>query len=201
MNHSFAVSDPCQDGYVCDISPLVAASVASQSIEDPAWYRAIQTFTYRIDTSGSITASLDEFSRQVHETLNDSRGWIILGLRFDETTGPADFIVVLANADSVPSFSPAGCSSYYSCTVANYVIVNQTRWLEATDPWNAAGGNLRDYRHMVVNHELGHWLGHPHTSCPASGNPAPLMMQQSTALNGCTFNPWPLESELWSSRL
>ena len=62
--------------------------------------------------------------------------------------------------------------------------------------WNAARRSLRDYRHLVVNHETGHWLGHGHRGCAGSG-PAPVMMQQSTGTGGCTFNPWPLPSERW----
>ena len=54
------------------------------------------------------------------------------------------------------------------------------------------------YRHMVVNHETGHWLGHGHLGCAGRGRPAPVMMQQSKGLAGCRHNPWPLPSELWS---
>jgi hypothetical protein len=76
------------------------------------------------------------------------------------------------------------------------VIINQTRWNRATPPWNAAGGSLRDYRHMVLNHETGHWLGKGHAGCPGRGKPAPVMMQQSKGLDGCRFNPWPTLREL-----
>jgi len=106
----------------------------------------------------------------------------------------------LSVASELPNFSE-GCSSEYSCNVGRYVIINQDRWLGATSSWNNAGGTLRDYRHMVVNHETGHWLGHGHANCGGSGQPAPLMQQQSIDLQGCKFNPWPLDSELTSSRL
>ena len=71
----------------------------------------------------------------------------------------------------------------------------------ATPSWNAAGGSLRDYRHMVVNHETGHWLGHGHASCTGAGQPAQVMQQQSMSLQGCSFNAWPTTSELWSTQL
>ena len=55
---------------------------------------------------------------------------------------------------------------------------------------------MRDYRHMVVNHEMGHWLGSGHQYCGGIGQPAPVMQQQSIDLQGCAFNPWPLDWEL-----
>ena len=78
------------------------------------------------------------------------------------------------------------------------MIINQERWKHASPAWNAAHGALRDYRHMVVNHETGHWLGLGHAGCPGAGRPAPVMMQQSKGLAGCHFNPWPTARELAS---
>ena len=51
------------------------------------------------------------------------------------------------------------------------VVINNDRWVFASSSWNAGGGSLRDYRHMVVNHEVGHWLGHGHLFCPGPGHP------------------------------
>jgi hypothetical protein len=123
-----------------------------------------------------------------------------MGVAFQEVASGGSFTLVLSEANEVPRFSP-GCGAEYSCNAGRYVIINQDRWLGATAPWNQSGGSLRDYRHMVVNHETGHWLGHSHQSCTGSGQPAPVMQQQSIDLQGCTFNPWPLASELWSTTL
>ncbi len=155
-----------------------------------------RTATYRIETRGSITTSMRTFRRQVAETFADPRGWRSAGVAFRRVSRGGDFSVVLAQAERVPDFSPV-CSAQWSCRVGRYVIINQLRWKHASPSWNEAGQPLRGYRHMVVNHETGHWLGHGHRGCTGRGNPAPVMQQQSKGLDGCRHNPWPLASERW----
>lgn len=150
--------------------------------------------TYSVATRGRVTASLREFRREAQETFDDPRGWRAAGVQFRRVRRGGDFTLVLAAAGSLPSFS-AGCSTQWSCRVGRHVVINQLRWRHASPGWNAAGGTLRGYRHMVVNHETGHWLGRGHASCPRRGARAPVMMQQSKGLAGCRFNPWPLERE------
>jgi hypothetical protein len=154
-----------------------------------------RTVSYHVETRGTITASLKEFKRQAQETYDDPRGWRGAGIRFTPVAHGGSFTLVLAQAGLVPSFS-SSCSSMWSCRVGRYVIINQDRWKNASPAWNAAHLALRDYRHMVVNHETGHWLGLHHSPCPGPGRLAPVMMQQSKGLNGCRFNPWPTTREL-----
>ncbi len=156
-----------------------------------------RTVTYRVETRGKITASLATFKRQVAATYADPRGWRSAGVVFKRVAKGGTFSVVLAQASHVPRFSSV-CSAEWSCRVGRYVIINQTRWQQASPAWRAAKRPVREYRHMVVNHETGHWLGHGHRGCPGPGKLAPVMMQQSKGRDGCRFNPWPLRSELWT---
>ena len=159
---------------------------------------AKRTATYRIETRGDITASMAVFRAEVAETFADPRGWRSAGVVFKRVAEGGDFSVVLAEASTVPSFSPV-CSAQWSCRVGRYVVINQMRWLHASPSWNDANKPLRGYRHMVVNHETGHWLGHGHLGCGGDGQLAPVMMQQSKGLDGCRHNPWPLAGERWYS--
>ncbi|MGH7196527.1 MAG: DUF3152 domain-containing protein [Candidatus Saccharimonadales bacterium] len=156
--------------------------------------------TYDVTTRGTITADFATFKSLANATLNDNRGWSRLGVKFTEVASGGSFTLVLSEASQVPTFG-SPCDSSYSCRVGRYVIINQDRWQTATPSWNSGGGSLRDYRHMVVNHEVGHWLGHGHEKCSGAGQPAAVMQQQSIDLQGCVFNAWPLDSEIWSSRL
>ena len=145
---------------------------------------------YHVETRGRITTSVKEFAQQAKETFADARGWRGSGIEFRRVARGGAFTLVLSEARLLPSFSPV-CSVTWSCRVGRYVVINQERWKHASPAWNAANLALRDYRHMVVNHETGHWLGLGHAGCPGRGRLAPVMMQQSKGLAGCRFNPFP----------
>jgi hypothetical protein len=181
------------------LSDVSAPSFATPVQPQPQNTNAAITATYTVISKGNLTASLSEFKSQVSQTLHHQRGWAQLGINFKEVSSGGEFTLVLSEASQVPTFSP-GCDSQYSCRVGSFVIINETRWLNATTSWNNAGGSLRDYRHMVINHEVGHWLGHGHYNCGGAGQKAPVMQQQSIDLQGCKFNPWPLSSELHAAR-
>jgi hypothetical protein len=158
-----------------------------------------RTVTYSVATRGSVRASLSTFERLAQETYDDPRGWRAMGVRFKRVSSGGDFTLVLSQASKVPSFSSA-CSATYSCRVGRHVVINETRWQQATPTWDDKGGSLRDYRHMVINHETGHWLGRGHARCGGKGQLAPVMQQQSKGLAGCRINPWPKKNELHSPR-
>jgi hypothetical protein len=182
-------------------APAISSPSAHFATPDIKVRRPItQTVKYQVALKGTVGMSLDTFKKQVADTLGDDRGWSRLGVRFELAESGGAFTVVLAQPSQVPSYG-APCDAVWNCNVGNYVIANEDRWLKATDPWIAAGGTVRDYRHLTINHELGHWLGHGHTNCTVAGQAAPVMQQQSMDLRGCKFNAWPLDSELTSTRL
>ncbi|RSX58419.1 DUF3152 domain-containing protein [Bifidobacterium samirii] len=161
----------------------------------------VTTFTYCIATNGDVGSTV-AFANTVYETLNDARGWTRAGAVFtqiaDDACASADMAIILAQAERMTDYS-LGCSTEYSCRVGNDVIVNADRWNGGTDTWLGAGGTLARYRTMVINHEVGHRLGHidNETWCAAPGAAAPLMQEQSMGLDGCVGNEWPLDGELW----
>lgn len=161
------------------------------------------TYTYCVASRGEV-GDLTEFANTVFSTLNDPRGWPRAGAVFQEADGTdpnaCSMTLTLAAADQMTSFSTE-CSDEYSCRVGNDVVINVDRWNNATEGWLNAGGTVSRYRTMVINHEVGHRLGHldNELTCPAVNQPAPLMQQQSMDLLGCVPNEWPLDEELWVS--
>lgn len=190
-----------------DVRTRISVEVRARA-DDHAWTEAVsrrtarvgyrspvrRRVTYSVATRGRITTSVATFRRQAQETYADARGWRAGGVDFRAVARGGDFTLVLAEASTLPSFG-AGCSTYWSCRVGRFVVINQDRWKFASPAWNSARAGLRNYRHLVVNHETGHWLGHGHRGCSRAGQPAPVMMQQSKGLDGCRFNPWPLPGE------
>jgi hypothetical protein len=155
-------------------------------------------YTYEVRGLGNTT-SLEDFAARAAQTYADPRGWGLWGqIEFRRVSSGGSFTLWLAAPSTLPSFS-SGCSTQWSCRVGRNVVINELRFRTGTTTWNSAGGSLRDYQHMVVNHETGHWLGFGHSSCPAAGQPAPVMQQQSKGLQGCRPNPWPTARELASA--
>jgi len=154
--------------------------------------------TWDVSSRGEVRGDLQEFKELTEQIYNDPRGWRRAGVKFEYVESGAQLHVVLASPQDVVSFSPSGCTDQWSCTVKPYVIINDDRWMGATDSYNSAGADLLDYRRMVMNHETGHWLGHDHLTTCGVNNLAPIMMQQSIDLRGCEANPWPLGDELWT---
>lgn len=181
---------------------LALAGLAPPAVLEPAWIAEValppveREIRFRVTTRGDVETDPEAFADAAQMILDDPRGWRRAGLSFTFVEdGPADVDVVLSSPSGVAAYG-FPCSADYSCRTGDNVVINDERWRTATNAWNDTEASLLDYRRMVMNHEMGHWLGHGHLDCEEPGDPAPLMQQQSKSLQGCEPNPWPLEPEL-----
>lgn len=158
-----------------------------------------KSYTFSVMTRGNVRISQGEFAREAERILNDKRGWGGQGdFGFEQVASGGDFTLWLSEAKSVPFFSE-GCSSAWSCRVGRDVIINDTRWMNGS----SLGLPIATYRHLVINHEVGHWLGLSDASCPGAGEQANVMQQQSkggTSLGKCKPNAWPRAEEIQLAR-
>ncbi|MFB9321072.1 DUF3152 domain-containing protein [Cryptosporangium minutisporangium] len=135
----------------------------------------------------------DDFAAAVDATLSDPRGWTAAKRwRFQRVTGgTVDAVILLATPETTNTICRAGGldpAGYTSCRTGDKVVINLARWLLAVPAFK---GDLATYRQYVVNHEMGHQLGHGHVRCGGRGKPAPVMQQQTLGLQGCAPNAWP----------
>lgn len=116
--------------------------------------------------------------RLVHRILNSPRGW---GLRFVRGTGPGSIRIRLAperEIERVCDLKGLSCAELGG----KRVWINYDRWMHGA---SATKLSLADYRFYVLNHEIGHILGHEHEKCPCKDCPAPIMMQQTLGIGSC----------------
>jgi Protein of unknown function (DUF3152) len=151
-------------------------------------------FRYLVAAETSTGQDVNAFAAHVQSTLNNTqRGWIRSGRwGFQRVaTAPADFTVWLAT----PATTDAICARYgintegkVSCRGGPNVVINLVRWRDGIE---AYAGQVGQYQHLVINHEVGHFLGHLHVLCPGEGMPAPVMQTQFYGMKGCVPNVWP----------
>ena len=147
---------------------------------------------YRIEVH-TADAATAEFASVVDATLRDPRGWRRAGFILQRTEDAPYTILLAEGAEVQQRCRPYDTYGRYSCQLGPLVAITADRWRAATPEWT---GDLATYRQELVNHEVGHLLGLHHRKCPAQGQPAPVMAQQSTNLDGCRPNPWPLPVEI-----
>jgi hypothetical protein len=155
---------------------------------------------FRVAVERDSGEDVEEFAAQVEETLGDRRSWIGGGVRLRRVPKgvASEFTVYLATRDTARRMCAAGgvnvvvgAAPYTSCRTTGKVIINLDRWRLSTKQYRGAEVPLAVYRIYVLNHEVGHQLGHRHEGCPRKGAPAPVMVQQTLTLRGCTPYPWP----------
>ena len=154
---------------------------------------ADQVLQIRVEVEDGLPIDAQQFATFVMDTLNDDRSWGHDGsVSFARTDGDADLRVVLASPDQVDTMcAPLRTVGLYSCGRYGHAALNAMRFTQATEEF-LDQGSITAYRQYLVNHEVGHLLGHQHQSCPGPGEVAPVMQQQTITLDGCTPNAWPV---------
>ncbi|HZM82102.1 MAG TPA: DUF3152 domain-containing protein [Candidatus Limnocylindrales bacterium] len=156
---------------------------------------------FSLAVESNVEVDLGEFSRLTDATLADRRGWAFekkQGFQRVPDEAPSDFTIALATRETAFRLcAKAGLDirdggiPYTSCQAGGWVVINLDRWRLSTPDYVRSGTPLLTYRQYVINHEVGHQLGHGHEDCPGEGQPAPIMQQQTLGLQGCLANPWP----------
>lgn len=166
-------------------------TIAEPATESEPTAGTVHTYALRVENGTDIDA--DEAAQEVARILADPRGWQATeDVAFRQVADPeqADVTISIASPPTVDEMClPAQTDGLWSCRIDEDVALNSDRWLHLTPTYE----DTAEYRAYMVNHEMGHFLGHDHTSCPGQDVAAPVMLQQSIDLGGCRPNAWPAE--------
>ena len=156
-----------------------------------------RTVRWTLETEGGLGVDATALATTVATVLADPRGWQTKDQVRFVNVSPAeaakgtdvDLRITLASPDLTDRLcAPLKTRGQVSCHNGGRVVLNARRWLLGAE---AYGTDVAAYRTYLVNHEVGHGLGHGHAYCGGAGKTAPVMMQQTYGLKGCAAWPWP----------
>lgn len=172
----------------------VVAVPAAALKPSPATGRVVR---YTVELEGGLDVPAADLATTVGSILTDPRGWQAKDhVRFVNVS-PAeasartaiDLRITLASPTTTDRLcAPLQTRGQVSCHNTGRVVLNLRRWVLGAA---AYGSDVGGYRTYLVNHEVGHGIGHAHAYCGGAGRVAPVMMQQTYGLKGCTAWPWP----------
>ncbi|MFF1278029.1 DUF3152 domain-containing protein [Streptomyces marokkonensis] len=152
-------------------------------------------YVVRVETGIAISPA--RAADEISEILAAPRGWTdnrSYAFRLVGAGEPHDLTVTIATPGTADALCWAGIrqdtGGEYNCEVSDGVVVNLKRWVKGSPTFD---GPIHDYRALIINHEMGHFLGYAHTTCAGPGQLAPVMMQQIKGLHGCIANAWPYD--------
>jgi hypothetical protein len=157
--------------------------------------RRLLRYVVQVETGLGISPA--QAAHEIAGILAAPRGWTRNGLSSFQLVSPGqpyDLKVKIATPGTADALCWAGIhqdtQGEYNCEVPDGVVVNLKRWVKGSPMFD---GPIHDYRALIVNHEMGHFLGYTHMTCAGPGQLAPVMMQQIKGLHGCVANAWPYD--------
>jgi hypothetical protein len=147
---------------------------------------------YTVEVEATLGLDVDLVRTIVEDALHDEvRSWArTRTLQRVDDPRLARIRIVLASPETVDAICATvglNTAGIYSCWTGRIAALNGWRWEVGATGF----ADVATYRTYLINHEFGHALGHGHIGCPGAGSLAPVMMQQSKGLAGCTANGWP----------
>ncbi|MEU9154230.1 DUF3152 domain-containing protein [Streptomyces sp. NPDC048417] len=159
--------------------------------------RGAHLIRYAVQVESGLDISPDQAAEKIADILAAPRGWTHSGNNSFRLVGAGesyDLMIKIATPGTADALCWAGIHQSthgeYNCEIPGGVVVNLKRWIKGSPTFD---GPIREYRALIINHEMGHALGLTHMTCAGPGQLAPVMMQQIKGLHGCIANAWPYD--------
>ncbi|MEU1178087.1 DUF3152 domain-containing protein [Streptomyces sp. NPDC005820] len=159
--------------------------------------RGTRLLRYVVQVETGLDISPAQAANEIADILAAPRGWTRNGVSSFQLVSagqPYDLMVKIATPGTADALCWAGIHQdtrgEYNCEIPDGVVVNLKRWVEGSPTFD---GPIHEYRALIVNHEMGHFLDYTHQTCAGPGQLAPVMMQQIKGLHGCVANAWPYD--------
>lgn len=182
------------EGAIPDHGDGVISVVSVPGAQSRAEGRVVR---YTVELEGGLGVDEAELASTVRSVLLDERGWqgrdhirfVNVSPQEAAAGGHVDIRVTLASPSLTDTLcAPLSTLSEVSCWNGTRSVLNLRRWMLGAP---AYGSDVPRYRIYQISHEVGHGLGHQHQGCPSPGSRAPVMLQQTLGLQGCTAWPYP----------
>jgi hypothetical protein len=179
------------DGQRDDRAPIDDPNLRVVPGESDVHGAGLKSWRFAVEVEDGLRIDDAEFAQAIEEILFAPLGWLGRGTdlslqRVDRP--PFDFRVTLAKPRTVDRLClPLHTGGRVSCENRGRSVINWLRWSTGSPYWT----NQSKYRRYLINHEVGHSLGHPHRYCSRSGATAPVMQQQTGPATPCVHGFWP----------
>jgi hypothetical protein len=144
----------------------------------------MKVIRYRVEIDKDVRVPSDT-EELIRIYLNDPHGWATHGYWFEPVATKETVLIRVSSPATITRV--CGLPGNLSCAElgGKHMYLNADRWTHGA---SASKLPLVDYRQYMVSHEIGHILGHNHTTCKCKDCPAPIMMQQTKGIGNCRPN-------------
>ncbi|MER5842312.1 DUF3152 domain-containing protein [Streptomyces prasinus] len=182
-----------------DVPPTGSGTFVTAQAGGKAVGSGSRPVRYVVKVETGLDISPSRAANEIADILASPRGWTRdpdNAFQLVSAESPHDITIRIATPATADALCWAGIQQdtggEYNCEVPGGVVVNLKRWVKGSPTFD---GPIHDYRALIINHEMGHFLGHSHVTCGGAGQLAPVMMQQIKGLHGCVSNAWPYDQK------
>jgi len=151
-------------------------------------------YTYDIKIPPSLNLRESLIINKITNTLNDRRGWIKFGYRFDYIPNVnVDFIITIVPnkiIKKICGFNGLSCAD----SSTNIVYLNLDKWKKGSSKSKLS---LDEYRNYLIFHECAHITCKCHIKLEdcRPGTKCPVMVQQTLGIGNLRSNCWPTKMD------